>query len=525
MIGVRIGGYTITSQLGEGGMGAVWIAENERLGKRIAVKVLLPQFSRSPQIVERFEAEARAASAIRHPNIIDVLDVAQLDDGRLYISMEFLEGCSLEEFIQAHGQLTIQEALQILVPALDGLQTAHDAGIIHRDLKPANLFLVNTPENPRFVKLLDFGIAKVTRQDLAGGVKTGSHVVLGTPGYMSFEQARGSAGVDQRSDVYAMGVITYQMLTGRLPYNAISVGDLVAQQLRSGPPSPEALRPDLPGALVDTIRAALATEPNIRPQSARSMAISLIDATPNGADLARLVSPRFFLRAGASERTVEQGVSSSAPPAAVGATVSLKPQSTLSRSSGQQYPADSSGNRRRWPFVLASIGLLAAIGVLASVLARLGSTASEGTSALDVADGIGLDAGRPTVSAAEPPAREPPDAAAPETAVLHVRTDPPHATIRHGNAVDGAAPVDLELAAGTTVEVVADLPGYAPVSRQVTVHGDMPALVLALKPLHHERSHHRSHSKAATTEKQATKKTRVAPTAPLPNFDPDAPGG
>ena len=215
-------------------MGAVYVGENPRLGKRIAVKVLLPQFCQSPQIVERFEAEARAASAIHHPNIIDVLDVAQLDDGRLYISMEYLQGASLESFIRSRGPLGVDEVLRIVVPACDALQAAHDAGIIHRDLKPANLFLVDTPENRQYVKILDFGIAKVTREDLAGGIHTGSHVVLGTPGYMSHEQARGSAGVDQRSDIYAMGVITYQMLTGRLPYSATSIGDLVAQQL-TGP--------------------------------------------------------------------------------------------------------------------------------------------------------------------------------------------------------------------------------------------------------------------------------------------------
>jgi len=453
-----------------------------------------------------------------------VLDVAQLDDGRLYISMEFLEGCSLEAFIRGQGPLGIGDALQIVVPACDGLQAAHDAGIIHRDLKPANLFLVNTPENPRFVKLLDFGIAKVTRKDLAGNVETGSHVVLGTPGYMSFEEARGSAGVDQRSDVYAMGVIAYQMLTGCLPYSAVSIGDLVAQQLGSGPPSPEALRPDLPQGWVDTILSALATEPAVRPASARAFALSLIDATPNGTAIARAVSPRFFVHADANDRTVQDATALPAAPVVAGATVALKPQSTISRSSGQQYPGELARTRRRWPFAVASAALLAAIGIAAGLVARSTGQGASSTDAVDLASSL-PDAAVPAVSASEPPHGQPPDAAVPATTVLHVQTAPRGATVRHGGAVDGPTPVDLELVTGTKVELTVELSGHQSESRQVTAAPGLPPLLLSVKRRHNERPHHHAHSKSGAGEREESSPKKTPGAEPLQHFDPDAPGG
>jgi len=526
MIGVRIGGYTITEQLGEGGMGAVYVAENPRLGKRVAVKVLLPQFCQSPHIVERFEAEARAATAIRHPNIIDVLDVAQLDDGQLYILMEYLEGCALETFIRNRGALSIDEALVILAPACDALQAAHDAGIIHRDLKPANIFLVLQPENPRFVKLLDFGIAKITREDLAGGVKTGSNMVLGTPGYMSYEQACGSAGVDHRSDVYAMGVIAFQMLTGRLPYAATSIGSLVTQQLTSTPPNPASLRPDLPQGWVAAILATLQTEPNKRPQSARAFATALIDATPNGEALVRSVCPRFFLRANADERTVRDVIAPSPPPSG-GATVALKPQSTVSHTAGQQQPSVSTARGRRWPFAVAGVAMLAAAAIVAIVI-HTRSASDQSDQATALAAPPDFDAGLTRPVQVAPSTMVSVDAAppTPAPAVLHVDTHPPGAMVRRGAAVDGPSPIDLQVPRGTEIDVSVELKGYEPESRRVTVNSGHVALDLTLTPIPVHHPHHRTHRPQKHDATPTAPGSKALPTDTRPkHFDPDAPAG
>ncbi|MEO6418370.1 MAG: serine/threonine-protein kinase, partial [Polyangiaceae bacterium] len=228
LIGTTLSGrYKIEKLLGEGGMGAVYQAEHTHMRKRLAVKVLHPEMSRLPEVVARFEREAMAAAHIDHPNVATATDFGKLEDGSFFLVLEFVEGESLRDVI-AVGRLETGRALRILRQIAAALQRAHALGIVHRDLKPENVMLVNREGEPDFVKVLDFGIAKVQIGELtAGNVKesgpgqpllTQAGMVYGTPEYMAPEQALGQP-VDPRADIYSLGIIGYEMLAGVRPFD------------------------------------------------------------------------------------------------------------------------------------------------------------------------------------------------------------------------------------------------------------------------------------------------------------------
>lgn len=298
LIGQKVfGGYVVTRPIGAGGMGEVLLVENAELNKKLVIKVLLSERSTHPELVERFLAEARAAAAIRHRHIVEILDSSTLPDGRPYILMEYLEGETLFSFYTRQGMLPADVTLAILCQVCVGLEVAHKRGVIHRDIKPSNIFITPQPDNPYLTKILDFGIAKMEDPTLAGGVVTRSVMIAGTPHYMSPEQARTLHHVDHRTDIYALGVIGYELLTGQVPYDAHSIGELVFQQAKTAPPLAHELRSDLPDALSNVLEQALAIDPDHRPSSARDLAMMLIAATPDGMHIAREFAPLLFARA------------------------------------------------------------------------------------------------------------------------------------------------------------------------------------------------------------------------------------
>ena len=241
VIGVR---YRIESLLGKGGMGAVFAAVNQATGRAVAIKWMLPSAARSKEAVARFLAEARATAKIEHPNVIQILDVGQ-DGDAPFLVMERLRGRSLAERLE-RGRLSPEETLAVLIPALRGIAEAHAEGIIHRDLKPDNIFLCEGKDgSPRPPKVLDFGISKLYDQE-GGTSLTQTGIAMGTPQYMSPEQLNAPPEADPRFDVYAMGVVLYECLTGRPPYNAEGLFELV-QQIAIGHPTPiRLLAPDVP---------------------------------------------------------------------------------------------------------------------------------------------------------------------------------------------------------------------------------------------------------------------------------------
>src|SRR4051812_6164524 len=247
--GAQVGAYRVVKQIGEGGMGSVWLAEHIALGRRAALKMLHPEYSARPDVVARFFNEARAATAIADPGIVQIFDFGECADGRAYIVMELLDGEPLDRRLKREGALTLVDGLRLIRQVASTLGAAHARGIVHRDLKPENVYVVRDPEvaGGERAKVLDFGIAKLAGEH--GGIKTQTAAVMGTPMFMSPEQCRGTGQVDARSDVYALGCMLFLLVTGRPPFQAEGVGDLIAMHLRELPPAPAQLRPGIPPEL------------------------------------------------------------------------------------------------------------------------------------------------------------------------------------------------------------------------------------------------------------------------------------
>jgi serine/threonine-protein kinase len=276
MMGIRIGNYTIVEKIGEGGMGTVYRAAHATLGRFAAVKMLSPAGSRDAEMVARLFNEARSATAIRHPGVIEVYDVGMLPDRTAYIIMELLEGESLAARLRRDGGMAHHQALAIVRAVCRTLHAAHELGIIHRDLKPENIFLVPDPEMATGVrvKLLDFGIAKGAAP-LRGLTETG--MVMGTPPYMSPEQCRGAAVIDCRADLYALGCVLYELLCGEPPFGGGSAGEVIAHHLYFRPKPPRVHDAHIPPALEALVLWLLQKNPDRRPATAAHVVAALDD--------------------------------------------------------------------------------------------------------------------------------------------------------------------------------------------------------------------------------------------------------
>jgi serine/threonine protein kinase len=259
--GLVAGKYQVLGLIGRGGMGSVWEGRHTSLGTRVAIKFIDPEYVESKEACARFVTEARAAATIQSKHAIQIFDHGVTDDGRPYMVMELLLGEPLDKRIERLGTIPLRETARIIGHVCRALQRAHDAGIIHRDLKPENIFLVRTPDDDDEVaKVLDFGIAKIKappgEEGLSSSTKTGA--VLGTPYYMSPEQARGDRNLDARVDLYACGVILYEALTGRRPFTAANYNALLLQILSSKPKPARDLRPALPNGFDAVLDKAMA---------------------------------------------------------------------------------------------------------------------------------------------------------------------------------------------------------------------------------------------------------------------------
>ena len=262
MIGHTVGGrYQIRGILGEGGMGTVYDAEHVGLGRHVAIKVLNPSQAKKRVAVKRFQQEARAAGAIGHPNICEVYDMGLLDDGSPYLVMEKLIGQTLADRINKEGGLPFDDLVEVIVQVLSGLIAAHDKGIVHRDIKPENIFLARRVGCPPIVKILDFGVSKMMPQFANGEEQldlTRTGMVMGTPYYMSPEQARGERNLDGRVDVYATGVMMYEAIAGKRPFLAPNYNALLLAIINTQPAPLHEVRPATPRALEAIVGRAMA---------------------------------------------------------------------------------------------------------------------------------------------------------------------------------------------------------------------------------------------------------------------------
>jgi serine/threonine-protein kinase len=468
-MGVAVGEYRVTDVIGEGGMGVVYGGVHPLIGKKVAIKVLRPEFAARPDVVQRFIAEARAVNAIGSRHIVNIFAFGQLADGRHYYVMDRLAGRSLASFLRALPNRDLAALTPLLEDVLLGLAAAHAAKIIHRDLKPDNIFVVEEQGVRPSAVLLDFGIAKLLASPEIAGPQTRTGAVLGTPYYMAPEQFR-QGSVDARADLYAFGIILYEIFAGQVPFAAESYIDLVNKHLSEPPPRPAAfdrLPPRLERLIMNKL---LAKSPADRPGSAEMVAQEL-------AAIAR------------GEPSTAERAQTPAPPAPVRARI--------------------------WPWAVTA-GLLAGAGVGAMVAARARSAPAPAYAPVSV----GLRApmpdevdptGAPAPAALNLPSTGPAGAAegagegahpALGSLVIHLR---PAASVR----VDGQAAgegTDIRrtgLAAGRHL-VEATRPGYAAVSRVITIEAKSPREVtIELAPATRSRPEDRGRS-ASTEDDSAT---------------------
>jgi hypothetical protein len=395
--------YRILEKLGEGGMGAVYLAEHVHIEKKFAVKVLTT--ARSHDYLARFAQEAKSASKIGHENIIDITDFGDTDDGAVFLAMEHLKGRDLGRTLRSGGPLDLRRCVTVLNQVCSALQAAHQKGIVHRDLKPDNIFLVERRGQPDFVKVLDFGLARLT--DVPAGQRiTKEGTLLGTPEYMSPEQVRGDA-VDGRTDVYAAGCVLFEMLTGEVPFSGEPYVKVLSKHLKEPPRLPSQVRPEagIPPALDAVVQKALAKDLETRFASMKDLALALCAATNH--------DPRPWW--GGSERIPVTVVAPSA--------------------------------RRRWPWVAAAVAVVIGGLVLASSL-----RAPKPLPAIEL----------PKVEA---PKVETPKPAAPlvpaADTVLTIHSTPEGAQVKKGSQLLGETPLELKLPANTApLAVVLSRRGY-----------------------------------------------------------------
>jgi eukaryotic-like serine/threonine-protein kinase len=271
----QVGNYIIKKELGSGGMGAVYLCEHALLGRRVALKVLHGEHAAEPSIVERFFNEARAVNAIHHPNIVDITDFGSVRDASgkgkiVYLVMELLEGKSLASAIPS---LSIEQALHVTRQCCRALAASHARGIVHRDLKPENIVLVTRGDDPLFVKVVDFGIAKL--MDPREGQRTQVGAILGTPLYMSPEQYEALGRVDHRADIYSLGVLLYEMLTKRPPFRGHNFPELAIKHRTQAPVAPSFVNPAVTPELDAIVLRALEKSPDKRFQDMNELLAAL----------------------------------------------------------------------------------------------------------------------------------------------------------------------------------------------------------------------------------------------------------
>jgi eukaryotic-like serine/threonine-protein kinase len=363
---ILAGKYRIDKILGEGGMGVVVAAHHIHLDEKVAIKFLLPEALKNAEAVARFAREARAAVKIKSEHVARVSDVGTLETGAPYMIMEFLEGWDLSALVHRTGPLPVEQAVEFVLQACEAIADAHGLGIVHRDLKPANLFCIRQSDGMLSIKVLDFGISKMTGAGATGpdmGM-TKTTAVMGSPLYMSPEQMQSARSVDARTDIWAIGVILYELLTGKVPFSGDSLPELCVAILQTPPVPIMKRRPDVPPGLEQAILKCLEKDRNNRYANVAELAVALADFGPSRSRASVVKISRVIQNAGLA-------ASGSAPLFSV--PPSKPPPGGPTMASWGQTTRTAAGTRRKaWLFGGGAIALLA-IGAGAAMLAGRGS--------------------------------------------------------------------------------------------------------------------------------------------------------
>ena len=463
MLGRVIDGrYRVDAVIGEGGMGIVYGATHAVLGKKFAVKVLRGEMAKDADVVQRFMQEAQAATSIGHENIIDISDFGRLPDESVYFVMEYLEGEALTSLIKRGGSIPMRDALKIIRQMASALGAAHDRGIVHRDLKPDNVQLIPRGADQQFVKVLDFGIAKVGG---ASSKLTKTGMIFGTPHYMSPEQAAGQT-VDQRTDIYALGVIMYEMFTGKVPFDADTFMGILSKHMFEPPVPPSERGARTLGALEDVILKALTKKPEDRYQGMGDLIADLDRVAAGGTvDLARA-----------------PGIS---PPGNL--ADALEPPSRTEMRLGETGTMRVPQNRGLMVAVIAVVlVVLGGVGLAAALFLVGGEEPSEET--LAAIEPVVPDAGSGApVAPPEPPAT-PTEVGTAAPRAVEIASEPSGAQVVVGGAMVGNTPVTIPAPGGdVTREVEIRLRGHETETFQLTATSPNRFDVV----LREERSAHR----------------------------------
>jgi serine/threonine-protein kinase len=453
IVGRMAGEYRLRRKLGEGGFGAVYEAEHPVLKRRAAVKVLHQAAGRDSDAVLRFIAEAQAVNQIRNRYIVDIFSFGELPDGRHFYVMDLLEGEPLDRSLARLGRFELPAVVQLLRPIAEALDTAHDAGIVHRDIKPQNIFLTWDASGDTVPKLLDFGMAKLLADST---VHTQSGTPMGTPLYMSPEQARGEK-VDGRSDVYSLGILCHELVTGRLPITGESTIAALMAQVLQPPPRASEVCPDLPSAIDAPILNMLEKQPAARPATAGAAIAALAAAVAAGQEIPPGM-PRIPRPAPPPKPPEDESLPTALTERSPGRQDSAARSSEVATAARGGRPGGRPG---RWLLALAGVTVVAAGVAVLKLSSPERSAAEPGSGAVpSLAPAPSAVAAPP--APAQPPLRDPARGAVDVT----VRGAPAGARVWAGDRLLGEAPGPVAIAFGA-----------APVTLTVTAAGHEPATV------------------------------------------------
>ena len=481
LLGRSIGSYQIIKPLGKGGMGAVYLAQHPVIGSKVAIKFLHPQYATDKKIVDRFFNEARAVNVIGHDNILKILDLNVTEDNRHYFIMEFLYGRALQKLVEEGLPNSLEVTGPIMLQFCEALQAAHDHQIYHRDIKPDNVYLIVHKGKKNFVKVVDFGIAKLTDGSGQSTGQTQTGMVMGTPAYMSPEQAGGmTSKIGATSDIYSAGAMLFQMATGKLPFPGSSFGEVLIGHLQLPPPNPHDINPEIQPELEAVILKALSKKQEDRQQSMKEMH-----------DEIKAVMDKYGITAelpAADEEDIKKAASANQVISAVKSATKVggmtrspsRPGNSQPGQGRSQPPQEQAATQYMTPAAPAksSVGLFIGIGAAALLLVGGGVGFAVWQSGQNAAAAERIaheSAARAAAAAAEAVAEANKKAAAANAPVdapvfLSIVSDPPGAKVEAtwtGGQRMGEAPMDFSVPKNMKVRFQFSKPGFLPYSADV----------------------------------------------------------